>query len=516
MNAWNVLHNNRSAKWIALALFGLAIITRLPFASQYLYHWDSVNMAFGIQHFNVLDGAPQFPGYIVYIALAQVVNAVFGDAQRAMVFISILASGLSAVALFYLGREMFNPVTGLIAALFLISSPLFWFYGEIALPHTLDLFTVVLSAWLLYRIMIGKTRWLWWTVVFLALVGGFRQQTLMFFAPLVLFTCWRLGIVRIVLSLILGLVVTLAWFIPLMAYSSGIQTYLAGSAAYSASFFNTTSLLAGAGAFGLRRNLIKLIPYTLYAGALALVPLLVWLPWLRRPKAWLTNRKFWFLVLWITPPLAFYVIIHMGQQGLVFVFLPALLLAAAEGLYRLLCARPTWLWSAMAAVALVGVGVFVLAPTYPLGENGPKLLTYSTILESDRLLRDQIAAVRDNFAPEDTLLLATGWRHVEYYLPEYRFARFEVGGKYEVDAGQASGADYINQPQSAEALGLKAGEDWQVVIMDASLLPFTSAALEAVQTDDGFELAYLPMDDADLYWTDGLTFGANANVAAGG
>lgn len=516
MNLLTALHDNRRAKWFALALFVVTIITRLPFASQYLYHWDSVNMAFGILHFDVLDGAPQFPGYIVYIALAQAVNAVLGDPQRTMVFISILASGLSVAALFYLGREMFNPVTGLIAALFLMTSPLFWFYGEIALPHTLDLFTVVLAAWLLYRIMVGRTRWLWWTVVFLALVGGFRLQTLMFFAPLALFTCWRLGIVRIVLALILGAAVTLAWFIPLVVYSNGLQTYLAGSAAYSAAFFNTTSLLAGAGMFGLRRNLIKLIPYTLYAGALALLPLLVWLPWLRRPQAWLTNRKFWFILLWITPPLVFYIVIHMGQQGLVFVFLPALLLVAAEGLYRLLCPRPSWMWGAAVGTALIGAGIFILMPTYPLGETGPKLLTYSTIRDSDRLLRDQITTVRANFSPEDTLLLAAGWRHVQYYLPEYRFARFDVGAKYEVDAGQASGADFVNQPQTAEQLGLEANDDWQVVIMDTDLLSFTDAALQSVRAEDGFQLSYLPLKAGEVYWTDGQKFGLKLSTTAAG
>ncbi len=510
MNTLTALTDRRHTKWLVSGLFLLTILTRLPFVSQYLYHWDSVNMAFGILHFDVLDGAPQFPGYIVYIALAQLVNGLFGDPQRTMVFISIVASGLSVVALFYLGRDLFNPTTGLIAALFLLGSPLFWFYGEIALPHTLDLFTVVLSVWLLYRIMIGQTRWLWWTVVFLALVGGFRQQTLMFLAPLAVYTCWRLGVVRIVLSLILGVAVTLAWFIPLMVYSNGIQTYLAGSAAYSAAFFNTTSLLAGAGMFGLRRNLVKLIPYTLYAGALALLPLVLWLPWLRRPRDWLTNRKFWVFILWIAPPLAFYIIIHMGQQGLVFVFLPALLLASAEALYRLLCAYPARLWGAVAVTTLVGAAIFIFMPTYPLGETGPKLLTYSTLRDSDRLLHNQITTVREFFSPDSTLLLASNWRHVQYYLPEYRFARFDVGAKYEVDAGQASGADFVNQPQNAAQLGLSGENGWQVVVMDDNLRSFSANVLQNVGAADGFQLPYLALGADDVYWTDGLTFGVKA------
>jgi 4-amino-4-deoxy-L-arabinose transferase-like glycosyltransferase len=418
------------------------------------------------------------------------------------------------VTLFYLGRALFSPLTGLLAAVFLLASPLFWFYGEIALPHTLDMFTVILAAYLLYRIMIGQTRWLWWTVVYLALVGGFRQQTLMFLAPLLLFTCYRLGLVKIVLACVLGAVTMVAWFLPLMVYSNGIQAYLAGSNAYSASFFNTTSLLAGAGLFGLRRNLIKLVSYTLYGGALALIPLLYWLPWLRRPRAWLTNRKFWFLVLWLTPALAFYVAIHMGQQGLVFVFLPVLLLASAEALNRLLCARPALLWGTTAAVVVMSAGVFVFAPTYPLGETGPKLLTYSTLRESDSRLHDQITTVRANFKPENTLLLAANWRHIEYYLPEYQFARFAVGVKYEVDEGQAGSADYVNQPVTAEQLGLVSGKGWQIVVMDVELLTFTNSPLKQVTAANGFQLAYLPLQASDVYWTDGLIFGLRANEQA--
>ncbi len=136
------IKNPRHIRWIALGLFALAIITRIPFQSQYLYHWDSVNMAFGILDYDVQAGAPQFPGYIVYIVIAQIVNAVFNDPQRTMLFISVVSSGLAAAAIFYLGKDMFNPVTGIIASLFLISSPLFWFYGEIALPHALDLFAI--------------------------------------------------------------------------------------------------------------------------------------------------------------------------------------------------------------------------------------------------------------------------------------------------------------------------------------------------------------------------------------
>jgi hypothetical protein len=512
------LKDKRNAQWVALALFILTLLTRLPFQSQYLYHWDSVNMAFGIQEFNVTEEAPQYPGYIVYIALAQIINLLFGNPQQTMVVISMVSSGMAVAGLFYLGREIFNPITGLIAALLLLSSPLFWFYGEIALPHTLDMAAVIISVWLLYKIKAGETGLIWVTVILLALIGGFRQQTLLFLAPVALFSCYRIGVVRLVKAALLGLVVTLAWFIPLMIYSGGLQSYMAGSNAYSARFFNSTSIMAGAGTFGLARNIInKLIPYTLYGWSLGIIPAVAYVLW-RLPgrwRAWLRNHKVWFILIWIAPSLLFYALIHMGQQGLTFVFLPALLLVSAHALYKLFERRPALLRASAAAITLLSAGVFIFMPTYPLGADGSKILTYDTLRESDQIMADRIALVRQNFDPETTLLVAESWRHIQYYLPEYQFARFSLGSRFELDEGEPSDADFVNQPMTREQLGLTPGEDWQVVVIDADLASFANSPLESVQLPDGFQINYLPMGQDDAYWTDGLTFGLTQSNTAG-
>ncbi|MBI1277223.1 MAG: hypothetical protein GC179_03750 [Anaerolineaceae bacterium] len=514
------LNNPRNTRWIALGLFILAVVSRLPFQSVYLYHGDSVNMAFGMMHYDVLNGAPQFPGYIVYIVIANALNGIFNDPQRTMLAISIVSTGLAAVAMFYLAKEMFNSTTGIIASLFLISSPLFWFYGEIALPHALDLFAITLSAWLLYRIMLGHTRLLWVTTVFLALVGGFRQQDLLFLAPIIIFACYRIGIWRIIGALILGALVSLAWFIPLMALSGGIRAYLDGSSAFSASFFTTTSLLDGAGGFGLKRNIVnKLIPYTLYTWSLAALPALYWLPQIPANfRRWLTSRKVWFLLLWIAPAVLFYAFIHMGQQGLVFVFFPALLLISAEGLHRLFKTRPTVLRAATAVIVLFSAAVFIIGPTYPLGKNSFKVLTYSTLREHDTLLENQYNYVKSNFKPDNTLLLASSWRFTQYYLPDYKFIRFTVGSKFEVDEGQAKEADFVNQPVSAGDVGLVSGKDWQIVLVDEELDEFATNpdALIKTTTPDGYILAYLPMKADERYLTDGKTFTASNQTANAG
>ena len=519
-NATNInpLNLRLDTRWIVVGLFLLTILTRLPFQSQYLYHWDSVNMAYGIVEFNVREGAPQYPGYIVYIALAQVVNSVIGDHQTTMLIISIVTSALAVVTMYFLGRDMFNATTGLIAALYVLSSPLVWFYGEIALPHAMDLFSITLSVWLLYRIMQGDERWLWFTAVFLALVGGFRQQDLLFLGPLILFAIYRIGLKKIILFALVGFVTTLAWFIPMLVSSNGLEAYLAGSSDFTRRFWDTTSLLHGAGMPGLRRNLInKLIPYTAYAWSLAALPALYWVPRVFREwRAGLTNRKFWFFVLWVVPTLAFYIIIHMGQQGLVFVFLPALLLLSAEGTYQLFRTRSAVLQIVTLAIVLFNAAVFILMPEYPFGADGPKLLTYNTLQVNDQLLDRQINSVRENFDPADTLILANNWRHMEYYLPEYPLARINIGSKWESDAGQVIGADFAGDPITGAALGFDPDAAWQVVVVDRELEALSTTPLQTLTTPEGYTLSYLALDGNEAFLNTGVNFGVQRTTADAG
>ena len=128
-------------------------------------------------------------------------------------------------------------------------------------------------------------------------------------------------------------------------------------------FQNTTSIFMGAGWGGIRYNVRKLAMYTLYSWNLALVPGLIYAVsrlWRREwPRRW---EKSIFLLLWIAPALAFYAVIHMGQQGLIFIFLPVLLLFSAVGLTCLLADRSRWLAAATASLIVLNAGIFLLAP----------------------------------------------------------------------------------------------------------------------------------------------------------
>jgi hypothetical protein len=467
--------------WIAIGLFLGTVLSRIPFRSRILYHWDSVNFAFAMREFNLAKEQPQPPGYIVYVWLCRLVDAVVHDAQTTMVIISIGASALAVVALFCLGRTMFNTQTGLIAALFLATSPLFWFYGEIALPHSLDTVLVILSAWWLYETMRGRHRYLYMAVAILAIAGGVRQQTIIFLAPVLFFALRRVGWKRFLIAGVLGAVICLAWFVPLMQNSGGIGRYLEITGAFTGRFQSTTSVLMGGGWWGIRRNLIKLTMYTLFGWGSALVPIVIYAVQRVRYRDWPCDwQRALFLGLWIAPVMLFYTFVHMGQQGLVFVFLPALLLMSAASLMRLSARWSRWAFVAPIVLVMINMSVFCLGPEYPLAGDRLRLLTRATLVNSDRYYADRFEAIKANFAPESTAILADDWHHVEYYLPGYLPVPFDIVSKWEKGEGEPMGnpREVVGTPTE---LGLQLDGRGQaaIIVFDPELMAFNESSTSA-------------------------------------
>jgi hypothetical protein len=466
-------------RWIAAGLFAFTLISRIPFRSQILYHWDSVNFAYGMREFSVAKEQPHPPGYIVYVWLCRLVDLLFDDAQTTMVWIGIVASALAVVALFCLGRSMFDRRTGLTAALFLATSPLFWFYGEIALPHTLDTLLVIVSVWWLYETAQGDHRYLYPAIAVLAVAGGVRQQTVVFLTPVLLFALRRVGWKRFFTAGVLGALICLAWFVPLIAVSDGFSNYMRVMGTFGRRFQATTSVFVGGGWWGVRRNLLKLSLYTSYGWSVALVPGMIYTIARLRQRAWPKQwEKSLFLLLWVAPVLVFYAIVHMGQQGLVFVFLPALLLVGAVGLGRLLTTRPRWLITTTAVLVALNAGIFILVPEYPLGPGPVRVLTRATVVNSDIYYQDRFHAIEAHLPPESTAILADNWHHVEYYLPEYTILPFGLGSKWEKDEGNPSRSSQEVIATPAE-LGLQLDGRGQaaIVVFDPYLMTFSESAL---------------------------------------
>lgn len=512
--------SRRASIWTAVALFLGTVLSRIPFRSHILYHWDSVNFAFAMQHFDVAAEQPQPPGYIVYVWLCRLVDLLFHDPQTTMVWISIVSSGLAVVAMYLLGRAMFNRRVGLVGALFLATSPLFWFYGEIALPHVVDAFLVILSAWLLWEAMRGKTWAVVSAAVSMALAGGIRQQTPVFMGLAALCAAvgflrragWKRGLLWSGLAVAVFGLLCAGWFFPLIRSVGGLDRYLKVMGDFSERFQATTSLFMGAGWFGLSRNLRKLSMYTAFGWSVALAPLAFYALLRMRQRQFRASwERVSLLLTWALPSLCFYTVIHMGQQGLVFVFLPVLLLASAIATVRLL-ERRGWatLAAGVTALALANAVLFIALPEYPLGGEQFKVLSWDTLRNNDAYYQERFHATREHFPAENTAILAANWRHVEYYLSEYVRLPFDVEAKWEKGEGNpiATHPEVVATPVE---MGLQPDEGGQaiIVIFDPVLTTFNEspASVHELPLKYGGALEYFVLEGDQAFHYGADSFG---------
>ncbi len=521
-----LIHRSSHLDFIpCLVLFCVGVLLRGPFMGKILYHWDSINFAYSLQQFDVAKGQPHVPGYILYVFLARLVNLIFNDAQLTLVTISVISTGLAIAWLYLLGSIMFNRAIGLLAALFLASSPLFWFYGEIALPHTLDTFSVILIAWFLYQIMQGGDRFVIPLAIWLALAGGMRPQTEVFLAPLTLYALmvyllesrsgdavWqglnKTRLKTVIVALIIFLGVNLAWFVPLLWLSGGYSRYFQIMAQFSDEFQTTTSVFKEAGWVGLRRNIIKLTMYTLYAWGLPLIPVLVAGVKLLKSSSvqaisklalrFQNLKRFWFLFCWIVPSFVYYLFIHMGQQGLVFVYLPALLLISAASVHYLAELTAFSTMSGLKKFAIVGLIIangliFVAMPTYPLGSDSFKLLTHDTLRLHDSSYLSRFEAVRQQLPPSHTFILASQWRFPQYYLPEYKLLPYKLISRWEIGEGQSSFKNTEIIDGAVVGLTTDNEGNFNVILFDDELLPFNRSPdhQQYLTLPNGEKLTYL-------------------------
>jgi len=161
------IRSHRDAQFL-IALFLLAFLTRFPFVSSSADGWDAAVYIRRAETFaltgyfswgvNALMAKPGFialiavPTYLTYLITGAIVT------ERVAVYISALLGSLSIIPLYYLVKIISGRREAITAALFLIFSPLHWFYSEIAMSDMASFFFVLSSLTLAYTWAYSKTR----------------------------------------------------------------------------------------------------------------------------------------------------------------------------------------------------------------------------------------------------------------------------------------------------------------------------------------------------------------------
>jgi hypothetical protein len=364
-----------------------------------LYDVDSVNFALALKRFDPAAYQPHPPGYFLYVCLGRLVNLVFHDANTALVAISI-AFSCGAVAMIYLlAGSWFGTAAARFAGLIFLFSPLAWFHGTVALTYIVEAFFSALVGYLCWRgrgISAG---------VALGVAGGFRPSSILFLAPLLLFSLRKDRRVVAVLALILT---TASWFIPMIHLSGGIAYFSSLASLWTtvpgkASVFNSTALNSFARAITIAGI------YFLCFGCAALLPV----KGIDRDER--DKRRFTWI--WVTPALLFFTFVFLKfvNAGYLLILMPPV--CAWLGLRASLL---RWRPVAFAGCAAINTAIFLFAPVY---------CSYGEVRAFERELSGVIAVLPQIAPPGSTMIVGLdshflGYRHAGYYLPQYRIVQF--------------------------------------------------------------------------------------------
>jgi hypothetical protein len=150
--------------------------------------------------------------------------------------------------------------------------------------------------------------------------------------------------------------------------------------------------------------------------------------------------------MWILPSIAFYTVVHMGGHGLIFTYLPAVILIAAKALVDLIgevqVQWRSWIWvGALGSILTADALLFAVLPSQPVAGVNIKVVNWATIRTNDRFFDTRFKLIQSNFDPRQSVILATNWRHLQYYLPQYHTISVPCGStEYSLNISDVVGA----------------------------------------------------------------------------
>jgi len=359
---------------VALLLFVVTLLTRVPFQTEHLWAHDSVLYERAVERFDPFEQRPQAPGYLYYVLLIRAVDALTGDANRAMTLISLFADAAAVALLYLLARRMYDARTGLIAALFLMSAVTFWAYAGLAYPYTVLAALSIACALALWRAAVatqGRAAALAVASCVIGIAIGFRSDLAIFLAPVWLVAAWGTPLVGWIGGITAGVALVALWYIASAAMDGGVARFASAVSTQGQYVEDTYSVFGRHGLAALGANAYEFARYLgrgLYFLA-PLLPLAVISDAARRIEL-ADRRRLLFLLAWTGTPLLIYIPIHSGEYGYVFSMLPGLSVIAARGAIALArgLRMPRTLPWIVAAVVVANSAIFLLSET-PLSAN---------------------------------------------------------------------------------------------------------------------------------------------------
>lgn len=314
--------------WFLLVFFGLlTLASRYPLAPGQLFTFDDVNLAYSIGHFDIRMSQPHPPGYPLFVMEMRALWWLrFRHVERLLFTLGAVGSIAALVLTAACGNRILGGLSGFYAACLLLLHPVFWHAGiTSALRVQLAVVSVTVAAccWRAWR---GDGRWVLWSALALGIGAGIRPET----GPLLL-PLWAACALRApvawrdrAVALAAMAAAVFAWLLPAMMASGGPVTFVKACLDYVTDQASVSSALFGATDRRWATTLWQTVAWTFcILPGCGLAAVLAW----RRREGWALGwERLVFLALWIVPPFAFAMLVHIEDPGHALIMIPVVAL----------------------------------------------------------------------------------------------------------------------------------------------------------------------------------------------
>lgn len=163
-------------KWLqrVTLLAFLVVFLRAMLMSISLDDFDSKSFACTLKKFDLSQGCPFWPPYLVYIWISKFFQLLGFDILTALILPNILLGAASLFFVYGLARRYLPPKESFLCALLLAANPLLWVTSEVAMSDVTSLFFLL---GYLYFVLEGRQKL---AAFFLALALGTRPWNVLF------------------------------------------------------------------------------------------------------------------------------------------------------------------------------------------------------------------------------------------------------------------------------------------------------------------------------------------------
>jgi hypothetical protein len=426
------------AQWITAACVTLSVIvSRWYFRSKALFSWDSANFALALDRIDIGAHRPHPPGYLGYVFAARALNVLFHDANTALVVWNILATALAALILARFAWESATPecrtMTAIAAAAVVVTSPLVWFYGEVAEIYASEFLFASLIAYTAWRATRHNDGAMYACAALLVVAAVFKIFTAILMLPTVTYASTRVSRAcqRRLIALAVGALAVVGSALLLFHRDLILLVWHI--------FLSSRWVFRGDRVMPMRmlnRNIRDTLTSAVVAlGFVNVAALIMW--FLKDRRQLLVHGRV--LLLWLLPGLLMCLLIHIAKPGYLLPVVPVGLLVIA-GVYGR--SKPKVAATLIAAQAAVNVMYFILTPPLSASLTGGstpyrekpmwqralsdmEALTFPTakrIEQSDRLVGTLLNWVSQTCPSRNPIIVVgaepVDWRRVMWYLPE--------------------------------------------------------------------------------------------------